>query len=584
MWNVFLLSLLLILFPNPSSITIVGASNNGNISFQPNSIPDVSCYYEDHTFVFDYKSFFIRVAPFVIHNGTYYNLTQIVTWIKSNYPSVSYKWLVKKAVSSIHYGFNLTSLPQAVADKVDYLGFRLVDLNFPLSYFELEEGYNGTIITIPRANLYFSFEDLYPYGYSVEHINSTYVLVGNVKGKTDLYIDPISFSSNLMTFTGTSTSVFWDFWNASYVNGWNVSCQTCENATTGIGHQDAQFLFQTRLQIGDGSTPTSASDTDVQVTFADGSLSAHGQNIIEVTNNANLTLGTLIDDDDKTVKEGCEIRSLDSYVPDFETKSGSYVELYDVKLSGNPTRSLRLNLDGGGNLYHSYLSSANLILGNTDVILYDIILIDSTIRNYVSLTTAPVMVREFYPSYAILTVAAGYTFQDLYARGIINAGFRFEGTISEDMYVINADLDRWTMSWAGTCTSKLYRQYTFDASIFFKNTTYAQGANVTITNSILGTSDSWLIGSNGSIPQQTYSYGHYNQTLGNTLEDYNPYNISITLSGFTTYTTLLNITQQEDLKITLQEEGGKTSAWVFAGFGILCLILVPAIVILVKKH
>jgi len=212
--------------------------NNGNITFQPNTIPNVDVYYDDYSFVFEYKSFFIRVRPFVIYDGTFYGMKQIVQWIKNNYPNVNYTWLVDKAVNAIHYGFNLTKLPQNVADKIDYLGFRLVDLNFPLSWFELEtekryddekgmplpEPYTITYIHIPKANLILSFEDLYPYGYSIEHINSTYILVGNVRGRENLYVDPITKSGNVITVVGDydNDNAHWDLWNASEANGWNV--------------------------------------------------------------------------------------------------------------------------------------------------------------------------------------------------------------------------------------------------------------------------------------------------------------------------------------------------------------------------
>lgn len=183
---------------------------SSSISFQPNIIPDVNVYYRNYSFVFEYKSFFIRIRPFVIYDGSYYGMRKIVTFIKNSYPNINYKWLIDKATDAIHYGYNLTKLPQNVADKIDYLGFRLADLNFPLAWFKLEvvevpdevDPYNTTLIRIPKANLVFSFHDLYSQGYSVEHLNSTYILVGQVKGKTDLIVDPITYSSPNIVVTG----------------------------------------------------------------------------------------------------------------------------------------------------------------------------------------------------------------------------------------------------------------------------------------------------------------------------------------------------------------------------------------------
>lgn len=226
--------------------------SNGNITFQPNSIPDVDVIYNETNYSFDfwYKSFFIRVRPFVIYNETYYGMKKIINFIKTQYPDINYKWLVEKATDAIHYGFNLTKLPQKVADKIDYLGFRLVDLNFPkrwmtLDTFEVdmdEEGepigpYNVTHIRIEKANLILSFEDLYPYGYSVEHINSTCVLIGNVKGRIDLIVDPIVESGSRLVVTGTYTDIWEDMYDAD--NTGNLQLLASTDVTT---TETRQFL------------------------------------------------------------------------------------------------------------------------------------------------------------------------------------------------------------------------------------------------------------------------------------------------------------------------------------------------------
>jgi len=64
------------------NFSVEAQSPSGNITFQENVIPDVNVYYDDYSFVFEYKTFFIRVRPFVIYNGTFYGMKQIVQWIK----------------------------------------------------------------------------------------------------------------------------------------------------------------------------------------------------------------------------------------------------------------------------------------------------------------------------------------------------------------------------------------------------------------------------------------------------------------------------------------------------------------------
>lgn len=152
-------------------------------------------------------------------------------------------------------------------------------------------------------------------------------------------------------------------------------------------------------------------------------------------------------------------------------------------------------------------------------------------------------------------------------------------------YFINPDVENWTILWGGgISTHNIYRQYEFDLTFTFENGSYTEGTNVTISNDYLGTSDSWILSSNGSIPQQTYSTGHYNRTGGDTIYDYNPYNITATLDGYRTYTQLINITKPEDLTISLTEPS-HTASWHLASIVMFLLILIPAITILwVKKH
>ena len=54
----------------------------------------------------------------------------------------------------------------------------------------------------------------------------------------------------------------------------------------------------------------------------------------------------------------------------------------------------------------------------------------------------------------------------------------------------------------------------------------------------------WLTDTDGEIPQQTVTAGFYNQTGGNTIYSYNPYQIDITKDGYITYSR--NFTQLEE--------------------------------------
>jgi len=541
----------------------------GNITFQPNSIPDVNVYYQNRSFVFEYetkvKTFFIRVKPFVIYNGKYYGMNKIIQFLKSqNWSEANnYKWLVDKAVNAIHYGFNLTKLPQNVADKIDYLGFHLVDLNFPLSWFELEEvefieeGYNVTRIHIPKANLVFSFEDLYPYGYSIEHINSTYILIGNVKNRTDLYLDPITFSSSIITVTGYTegtSCTFWDLWNASYVNGWNVSDQLSENASYGIGFQNTSYVFDCRIKIGDDATTTWFVDTNKQVVFTANAISASYQNLIDIRSQATFRLGILQDATTKRTSDGCQLIALDVdantyfvYQDDWNT-----MELYSSTFSApNARKMIRV--------YHQIARIYNCLFTKNIAIS---VRSNSNYGDFYNIHVQSVAGSFLYPQAesadkiyvtdctTVFYIRYAGTFTNIYIRGAtyIAQASKFK---YGDLNLVNADSNTWDFhSWSVDSTSKVYRQYEFDLTVTTSANVPIEDANVTLTyfgegGGIHGT---WLTDVNGEIPSQVVTAGFYNQTGNYT---YNPYEIKIAKDGYTTYQRNFTQLEQKSWNIAL---------------------------------
>lgn len=559
---------------------------SGNISFQENSIPDVNVYYDDFSFVFEYKSYFIRIRPFVIYNETYYGMKQIVTWIKNNYPNVNYKWLVDKAVNAIHYGFNLTLLPQNVADHIDFLGFRLVDLNFPLSWFELEEieiydeemiesPYNVTRIHIPKANLVFSFEDLYPYGYSIEHVNSTYILIGGVKNRTDLIVDPITFSSPVITVVGetgkgdswANAYDFWDLWNVSDANGWNVVNKTSSS-------ENAQFDFGGRIVFGDGSTSTYFWDSNVQVTFNSTAVSANGQALMDVKKKAYIQFGVLEDASTRRTSQGVDFIALDSYldvgfvIVSWASSYDHEVNIYSSSFKSLNRRHMAFSLRGGSGspvnrVYNTILTKWCTMrpLGTGGTMEF------FNVQNQKTIDVSGQMLLGYgepsltedlqgYDHREIVWTFSSYDFsvKNVYGRG--NTRAVTTGSWTGTGYLINADLDSWVMSFGGTTTGEVYRQYEFDLTVTDDAGTALENANVTITH--YGQSETQdfngLTDANGQISTQTLSRSFYNQTGGDTEYAYNPFNLNIALTDYETYNQNFTLSDKTDWTIALLDE------------------------------
>lgn len=541
-------------------------------TFTESTMPYIKTAYFDHTFYFVYyrKGFhpkqrrYLGLRPFVIHNGKFYNMKRMAQWLKNQ--GISYTQAMKKLKKVIHYGFNMTGIPPKIAEKIDYLGFKVVDYNFPLSaikkqIIETDEfDYNITVLHINKINLHLSFQDLQKRGYSVSFINKTYCLIGNVRNQSFIDCDPIVYSSPIITIIGgieLNQLDYQDICDQNDVEGWGVVDAVSVN----------HFIINAKLVFGNGTLEgeTWFSDRSKYITFED-ALSTDFESLMYVEDYAYVTFGELVDESLKITKFGCTFHKADSYhafLMDGASDFHQAVHFYSCKFSGDGSglnrtvvRVFGITSDRGKlyNCVFDYDTSVQLVAqGYVDV------------YNLQAVSGGAILISVLGGSEnnVIDTVTAmnytyfAYDFENTIWRNmlILDETTTFVRYLSESSYLINVNSSVWGFSWFGSPIGEFYRQYEFDLTFTFDNGSYAEGTNVTISNSYLGTSDSWILTSNGSIPQMTYSMGHYNRTDGDSLYDYNPYNITATLDGFQTYTTLINITKKEHLTIALQEEG-----------------------------
>jgi hypothetical protein len=572
---------------------------SADLSFQPNNIPNVDVYYQDYSFVFEYKSFFIRVRPFIIYNETRYDMKQIVTWLKNNYPGVNYTWLVEKSEKIIHYGYNLTKLPQEIADKIDYLGFKLVDLNFPKSWITLEEvpkdGYNITLIYVEKANLHFSFEDLYPFGYSIEHLNSTHVLIGNVKGETDLIVDPVSYGAPVITVTGYSEGndcAYWDLWNASYVNGWNVSDQLSENATYGIGFHNISYIFDCRLTIGDGSTLTWFADEGVTVIF----LSQVGSDTIWIRNNATFRYGRLTNATTHLTDNGVvNIFDHHSYFG-IRADSGSTVNIYSSLLTSwgqlLPTikGATRIRLSNGSRVWETEFCKTSLTSPSVNLDLYRLTIkmanygvqnVKGTTMNDVKIESCGSAIYTELTGDATLT---GLNVVDISAFGyLVSTG----STWGADLNLINSVSTEWKFFFPGGSSGEVYQQYTFVANITDTSGSPLEGATVTVAHEGEGAGQDFSVqtGSNGSFSVRILTMNHYNRTGGDTPYQYGPYEITVSLAGYETLTFDFLMNEELNLILVLEERRSSNITFLMVGgVGGILIGLVMGLMLMKKRR
>ena len=156
-----------------------------------------------------------------------------------------------------------------------------------------------------------------------------------------------------------------------------------------------------------------------------------------------------------------------------------------------------------------------------------------------------------------------------YAVGLLGTAFE------ANLYLINPDADVWSINWKyPTSTGKVWRQYEFDLTVTYANGTAIQNANVTLSHygENAGQDFTELTDANGQISTKTLTMGFYNATGGDTIYDYNPYNLTITKDGYQTYTKNFTLTEETDWTIALNKPAGKSAGWFLAGLGILVVV------------
>jgi len=369
----------------------------------------------------------------------------------------------------------------------------------------------------------------------------------------------ITYSGTTITCTGGTQDdpiTFWDLWNASYVNGWNVVDQLSSNATIGIGLQNTSYVINANIRIGKDIVPPfpptpvdgHLGDEDVTVIFPDG-INHRAIWLMHGT----FRLGKLEDATNKITSGGVTLIFLDD-------GSGQGLIENDDNAYFYASTFLAPNV-----LHHYFKFDAQVRMYECSI---------ANLYLYYSAIPDIYRLEARGGNIAINPTISGGTFEDILChslREIFYLSGSQSGQVSDvvgknNTYVArlndwtgtfnltNSEADNWTFHWTGTDTGQCYRQYMLDLTVQYPNGTAIENTNVTIINDYLGISDSWLTDADGNIPEQTYSMGHYNQTGENTIYDYNPYNITITYPDYQTYTTLFNITQKEDLTITLTPE------------------------------
>jgi len=481
--------------------------------------------------------------------------------------NVTVKYVANRNESMVQFGWLIENVSDA-EDFIHNAWFKIEDSSFDYNTTILEEievfvnettgepleqSYNITRFHLPD-NLILSFEDLYHKGFIIGHQNKTSTSVKGFSGKSSWDLDPIVESGGIITITDYPTE--------------GSPCDLDEiwtqigNETIFAKHNDVQYSSSARIVLGNGTTAGEAwlIDTNKQLTFNASAISAHYQRLIMVEGYGHLRFGSLLDATDKLTKNGVALISLDAYLTeviraDDATSDVWLYSSYLIRTSQYGDVIFRTNNVFYNNVFDQVRLRARAGGQTCDV--YDL-----TVKN-VATTDALDYPSGTFDRLLIHDNKYGVRVASSYATSLNNGIFKRQTTamiwanaITTDKYLIDCESDSWNFYWQGTSTANILRQYTFDLTVTYPNGTAIQNANVTVSHYGQGESQDFteLTDASGQISQKTLSMGFYNQTGGNTIYSYNPYNIEITYPSMPTYTKNFTLDEKTEWTIALQTE------------------------------
>jgi hypothetical protein len=337
--------------------------------------------------------------------------------------------------------------------------------------------------------------------------------------------------TNTATASGAGSTNFAALVAADVAGGWGK--YTADATGT-------QIICAGKIVIGDSSNACVFTDTNKQIFFNGAGGSA---NWIRVKTGSTLTLGTLLNAGRYSTNAGCSILFTMSY--GFITilaDSGSAVSFYSCLVVASSSCVGSVAGVGLSKVWNCVLNNVQLASTSSTSNIFNVyIQINEVAFSGLNGVIDTLVIRD---SRYVALVGGNVTAKNVNGAGLTTKTFDVYGSSGYNVYLINPIMDAWTFNFLAGCDTKVYRQYEFDL-------TTDAGATVTLTNNA-GTVVFTETTATGTITTQTVSRGYYAQATGDTLQDYAPHTLTITLNGKQTYTDTLTLTEKTKLDITLQ--------------------------------
>ncbi len=350
-------------------------------------------------------------------------------------------------------------------------------------------------------------------------------------------------SANVLTVVGGTSGII-DAWNADQANGWNVVHK----------QGSCQFLLDCKLKIGDYSTPTYFSDANKQIAFSALATSATRDFLIQVIPNGHFKLGTLVDAVNKITANGCTLISelnpdlMPYYIYGYPFGGSNSIEIYSSTFIGGyytfifcsstlKVYNSQFYPDGCifaysiADVYNLYCYGGFIPFAGATTGTFDTALVNSPFCAFSHDGSGTLTLKNFNIK------GATYLMQIIYDGG--------------DAYLINIISNVWTFAWNTASNKKIYRQYEFDLAVTDKDNNPLSSASVELKDKDGNTVFSVTTDAYGAIVTQTVSRGFYQQSTGNTLQEYSPHTLTVTKAGYQKYVKKFTLSEKTKWAIKL---------------------------------
>lgn len=456
----------------------------------------------------------------------------------------------------------------------------------------------------------FGNDDLWFYVTNWQNMNSCVIRVRGTNLKGDIITDEYLLEDrNFPTGIGKYYLGQYGFHTVTYtkVASWNGTGGFDYDLTQGQWGVvwktgDTQFTFDAKIVLGNGTVDgtTWFADSDKQILFSSNAFTANWQIAINIRRYVYVTMGTLVNTAKKITKNGVSFFINGGTVYHFSTYNldpnthDRQLYLYSCSFSAPyDVYNDYVAFFAGGNariwnvlVKHGIFAMRPFAGGSPTTDFFNVVMARAGSAGLVIYGSTGVSVDHFTIEQADDAIwtqqSTSFTIKNVYSRGsarIFKGSTNWQGPA----YLINFDVDDWTFIFVADATGEVYRQYEFDLTVTYPNGTAFEDVNVTISNEYLDYSDSWLTNSDGQIPTQTYSMGHYNQTGGDTIYDYNPYRIIIRPPGYATMDYYFDLEEKTDWQVAAKrsEFGG---GMMLAGLGVGMLGLLALMVFIFTRR